>query len=173
MREIKAATVAETVRRLFLEANITADPAVCTAIKHARGRETGTLPIHVLDCLGENLNAAERTGLPICQDTGMAVVFVDMGVDVHLTGGYLQEAVDRGVSEAYLDGKMRCSIVEDPLYHRKNTDNNTPALIHLRQVPGDKMSITVAPKGFGRANISLIPMVSADLTEEDILWFVV
>lgn len=172
MREIKAATVAETVRRLFLEANITADPAVCTAFKHARGRETGTLPIHVLDCLEENLNAAERTGLPICQDTGMAVVFVDMGVDVHLTGGYLQEAVDMGVSEAYLDGKMRCSIVEDPLYHRKNTDNNTPALIHLRQVPGDKMFITVAPKGFGSENMSRIRMFTPAATEDDIVLFV-
>ncbi len=172
MREIEASSVTEMVRQLLLEANIEADPAVCAAIRNARGREAGALPLHVLDCLEKNLDAAGRSGLPICQDTGMAVVFVDMGVDAHLTGGYLQEAVDKGVSEAYLDGKMRCSIVEDPLYHRKNTGNNTPALIHLRQVPGDRICMTVAPKGFGSENMSRIRMFTPAATEDDIVAFV-
>lgn len=172
MREIEAASVTKMVRELLLEANIKADPAVCAAIKNARSREAGALPVHVLDCLEDNLDAAERTGLPICQDTGMAVVFVDMGVDTHLTGGDLQEAVDKGVSEAYLDGKMRCSIVEDPLYRRKNTGDNTPALIHLRQVPGEKIRITVAPKGFGSENMSRIRMFTPAATEDDIIAFV-
>ena len=172
MREIAAASVAETVRRLFLEANVTPDPAICAAFKAASRKEIADLPIHVLGCLDENLRAAQVTGLPICQDTGMAVVFVDMGVDVHLTGGYLQQAVDAGVSKAYLDGGMRCSVVEDPLYHRKNTGNNTPALVHLRQVPGDVLRITVAPKGFGSENMSRIRMFTPAATEDDIVAFV-
>ena len=172
MREIAAASVTEMVCRLFTEANVTPDPAVCAAFKAARSRETGNLPVHVLECLDENLRVARTTGLPICQDTGMAIVFIDMGVDVHLTGVYLQQAVDAGVSQAYLDGGMRCSVVEDPLYHRKNTGNNTPALIHLRQVPGDTMRITVAPKGFGSENMSRIRMFTPAATEDDIVAFV-
>ena len=172
MKEIKADDIAAAVRDLFLRANIEADPAVREALQSARLREEGKLPLCVLDCLGENLTVAAETGLPICQDTGMAVVFADIGVDVHLTGGCLQEAVDRGVHAAYLDGKMRCSIVRDPLYHRENTGDNTPALLHIRQVPGDTLRLTVAPKGFGSENMSRIRMFTPAATENDIVAFV-
>ena len=172
MKEITADAVAETVRDLLIRANVTPDPAVCEAFRRARHGETEKLAVCVLDCLQENLDAAAATGLPICQDTGMAVLFVDMGVDVHLVGGCLQEAVDRGVRAAYLDGGMRCSIVGDPLYDRRNTGDNTPALIHLRQVPGDALRMTVAPKGFGSENMSRIRMFTPAATEEDIVAFV-
>lgn len=172
MKEIKADDIAAAVRDLFLRANIEADPAVREALQSARLREEGKLPLCVLDCLGENLTVAAETGLPICQDTGMAVVFADIGVDVHLTGGCLQEAVDRGVHAAYLDGQMRCSIARDPLYHRENTGDNTPALLHIRQVPGDTLRLTVAPKGFGSENMSRIRMFTPAATENDIVAFV-
>lgn len=172
MKEIKADDIAAAVRDLFLRANIEADPAVREALQSARLREEGKLPLCVLDCLGENLTVAAETGLPICQDTGMAVVFADIGVDVHLTGGCLQEAVDRGVHAAYLDGQMRCSIVRDTLYHRENTGDNTPALLHIRQVPGDTLRLTVAPKGFGSENMSRIRMFTPAATENDIVAFV-
>lgn len=172
MKEIKADDIAAAVRDLFLRANIEADPAVREALQSARLREEEKLPLCVLDCLGENLTVAAETGLPICQDTGMAVVFADIGVDVHLTGGCLQEAVDRGVHAAYLDGQMRCSIVRDPLYHRENTGDNTPALLHIRQVPGDTLRLTVAPKGFGSENMSRIRMFTPAATENDIVAFV-
>ena len=172
MKEIKADAIAAAVRDLFLRANIEADPAVRKALQSARLREGEKLPLCVLDCLGENLTVASETGLPICQDTGMAVVFADIGVDVHLTGGCLQEAVDRGVHAAYLDGLMRCSIVRDPLYHRENTGDNTPALLHIRQVPGDTLRLTVAPKGFGSENMSRIRMFTPAAAENDIVAFV-
>ncbi len=172
MREVEVNVVATAVRDLFLRANVEADSAVCEAFKSARSREETTLPLCVLNCLEENLAVAAETGLPICQDTGMAIVFADIGVDVHLVGGCLQDAVDLGVHAAYLDGKMRCSIVRDPLYHRENTGDNTPALLHIRQVPGDALRLTVAPKGFGSENMSRIRMFTPAATENDIIAFV-
>lgn len=172
MREIKVEVVAAAVKDLFLRANVEADPAVCEAFRSARLREVEKLPLCVLDCLEENLAAAADTGLPICQDTGMAIVFADVGVDVHLVGGCLQDAVDCGVRAAYLDGKMRCSIVRDPLYHRQNTGDNTPALLHIRQVSGDTLCLTAAPKGFGSENMSRIRMFTPAATEDDVVAFV-
>lgn len=172
MKIIEADAVSKLVCELFLRANTTVEPAVRDALRSARERETEQLPVCVLNCLEENLNAADTTGLPICQDTGMAVVFVDMGAEVHISGLCLQEAVDRGVRAAYLQGQLRCSIVKDPLYHRENTGDNTPALIHLRQLPGDSMRITVAPKGFGSENMSRIRMFTPAATEDDIASFV-
>ena len=172
MREIKVDVVAAAVRDLFLRANVEADPDVCKAFRSARLREGEKLPLCVLNCLEENLAVAAETGLPICQDTGMAILFADIGVDVRLVGGCLQEAVDRGVRAAYLDGRMRCSIVRDPLYHRQNTGDNTPALLHIRQVSGDTLRLTAAPKGFGSENMSKIRMFTPAATEDDIVAFV-
>ena len=120
----------------------------------------------------ENLDAAAQLNIPICQDTGMAVLFCEIGQDVHLVGGDFNDAVNNGVRKAYFDGKMRCSIVEDPL-RRVNTNDNTPALIHISIVPGDKIKLTAAPKGFGSENMSKIKMFTPSATADDIIDFVV
>ena len=110
--------------------------------------------------------------IPICQDTGMAVIFAEIGQDVHIEGSF-EEAVNEGVARAYTEGGLRLSVVEDPLYERKNTGNNTPAVIHTRLVPGDKITLRVAPKGFGSENMSAVKMFTPSATEQDIVDFVV
>lgn len=172
MKEIDVAQVASLVRDLFAEAATSADPMLCEAFCAARKNEGEGLAGQVLARLCDNLAAATESGLPICQDTGMAVVFADIGAEVHLMGGCLQDAVDQGVRAAYLDGGLRCSIVRDPLYHRENTGDNTPALLHIRQVAGDTLRITVAPKGFGSENMSRLRMFTPAATDEDIVAFV-
>lgn len=112
----------------------------------------------VLESLEENLEIAGRDMIPICQDTGMAVLFVEIGQEVHITGGVLEDAINEGVRRGYVDGYLRKSVVEDPIY-RKNTQDNTPAIIHYNIVPGDTMKITLAPKGFGSENMSRVIML--------------
>ena len=115
---------------------------------------------------------ASEADLPICQDTGVATVFAEIGRCVHITGGTLQEAVDAGVREAYLDGKLRCSVVADPLYERKNTADNTPVFLHIRQTEGDRLRLVCMPKGFGSENMSRMAMLSPSAGEDDIVSFV-
>ena len=147
VREIEAKTLSDAIRALCIEANTVLPQDLRDAISSARESEPSPVGRAILGDLVENYQFAESKGLPICQDTGMAVVFLDWGQDCHLVGGSLEEAVNDGVARGYLDGHLRLSVVGDPL-RRVNTNNNTPAILHLRMVPGDKVEITVAPKGY-------------------------
>ena len=171
MREIKAQTITRTVKELCIQANKVLPSSVQSAIQEARQAETSPLCKSVLGDLQDNIAAALSLDVPVCQDTGMAVVFVEIGQEVHLTGGLLEEAVNQGVREGYTEGLLRLSVVGDPL-RRVNTNDNTPAVLHTRLVAGDKINIMVAPKGFGSENMSALKMFTPAATEEDIISFV-
>jgi len=158
MREITAAQVTETVARLCIEANTDAGPDIVAALERAKVYETEETPRQVLDTLLQNAIIAQKDRMPICQDTGMAVVFAELGQDVRITGGALDDAVNEGVRRGYRDGYLRNSVVRDPV-RRDNTGDNTPAVIHYSVVPGGKLTLTVAPKGFGSENMSAVKML--------------
>lgn len=171
MREINASLISDAVRDLCIEANkFLPDDLVC-CINRAAQTETENLPRGIMSDLQENLKAAKELDIPICQDTGMAVVFVELGQDVHIVGGNFEDAVNEGVHRGYTEGLLRCSVVGDPL-RRVNTGDNTPAVIHTRIVPGDKVSITVAPKGFGSENMSRIKMLTPAEGRDGVINFV-
>ncbi len=172
MREIDVKIIEEAVEKAFLQANLHLPASLEDKIRISKTEETNEIAKNIFCDMCRNLDAANELNIPICQDTGMAVLFCEIGQDVHLTGGDFNEAVNRGVKKAYLDGKMRCSIVKDPI-RRGNTNNNTPALIHLSIVPGDKIKLTAAPKGFGSENMSKIKMFTPSASVEDIINFVV
>ena len=157
MREIKAAAVTEAVAALCIEANAHLPADVEAALAAARAAEPWPLAKHTLGLLEKNLEMANACALPICQDTGMAVVFAEVGQEVHIDGDF-EAAVNEGVRRGYGEGYLRKSIVGDPL-RRVNTGDNTPAALHLRLVPGDKLKLTVAPKGFGSENMSRLAML--------------
>ena len=157
MREIKAAAVTEAVAALCIEANAHLPADVEAALAAARATEPWPLAKHTLGLLEKNLEMADQCALPICQDTGMAVVFAELGQEVHIDGDF-EAAVNEGVRRGYGEGYLRKSIVGDPL-RRVNTGDNTPAALHLRLVPGDKLRLTVAPKGFGSENMSRLAML--------------
>ena len=157
MREIKAAAVTEAVAALCIEANAHLPADVEAALAAARAAEPWPLAKHTLGLLEKNLEMANACALPICQDTGMAVVFAELGQEVHIDGDF-EAAVNEGVRRGYGEGYLRKSIVGDPL-RRVNTGDNTPAALHLRLVPGDKLRLTVAPKGFGSENMSRLAML--------------
>lgn len=171
MRQIDTGTVTAAVKALCIEANYALPDDLVSRIAASRQKESDPLCREVLSDLLANLDAAKEWHVPICQDTGMAVLFIRLGQEVALTGGDFTEAVNRGVREAYLEGNLRCSVVRDPL-RRVNTDDNTPAVIHLELVPGDKLEITAAPKGFGSENMSAIRMMNPSASEADIVAFV-
>ena len=158
MREIPVSQVTDTVERLCIEANTHLPGDVKCAIEACRACEDGEIAVGVLDNIIENYHIADRECVPICQDTGMACVFLEIGQDVHLTGGDLREAVDEGVRRGYTNGYLRKSVVHDPV-RRGNTGDNTPAAITVHLVDGDGCTITVAPKGFGSENMSRIQML--------------
>ena len=135
-------------------------------------KECEPLPKKIMDTLCENLDAARKLDVPICQDTGMAVLFFEIGQDVHITGGDFEAAVNRGVAKGYTEGLLRKSVVRDPL-DRVNTEDNTPAVIHTRIVPGEHISIVAAPKGFGSENMSRLRMFTPSAKAEDLMDFVV
>ena len=157
MREIKAAAVTEAVAALCIEANAHLPADVEAALAAARAAEPWPLAKHTLGLLEKNLEMADQCALPICQDTGMAVVFAEVGQEVHIDGDF-EAAVNEGVRRGYGEGYLRKSIVGDPL-RRVNTGDNTPAALHLCLVPGDKLRLTVAPKGFGSENMSRLAML--------------
>lgn len=157
MREIKAAAVTEAVAALCIEANAHLPADVEAVLAAARAAEPWPLAKHTLGLLEKNLEMADQCALPICQDTGMAVVFAEVGQEVHIDGDF-EAAVNEGVRRGYGEGYLRKSIVGDPL-RRVNTGDNTPAALHLRLVPGDKLRLTVAPKGFGSENMSRLAML--------------
>lgn len=158
MKEITSQQVSQLVRELCIQANTILPQDLRNAICEACKGEASPVGQAILGDLRENYEFAQEKGLPICQDTGMAVVFVNWGQDCHLTGGSLEEAVNEGVAEGYVQGHLRLSVVGDPL-RRVNTQNNTPAILHLQMVPGDQVEITVAPKGFGSENMSQTKML--------------
>lgn len=172
MREISALTIEKTVEELFLKANETLPTALENRIRTGEEVEKDALPKSIFCNMCKNLDVAKNLNIPICQDTGMAVLFCELGQDVHISDGDFNTAVNNGVRKAYLDGKMRCSIVKDPI-RRGNTNDNTPALIHLSVVPGDKIRLVAAPKGFGSENMSRIKMFTPSASVDDIIDFVV
>lgn len=172
IREIKSEEITETVKKLFISANYELGSTEHELIEDALKKERNSTGKSVLKTIRDNLDAAKEIGVPICQDTGMAVLFADIGQDVHITGDDFVSAVNRGVSLAYTDGKMRASVVKDPLFDRTNTKDNTPAIIHTNIVPGDKITITALPKGFGSENMGKIKMMVPTSTKEDIISFV-
>lgn len=158
MREINASEITAAVRDLCIDANYELADDMKKAMKDAAENESSPLGKKILGQLLENLDIAKEDTVPICQDTGMAVVFAEIGQDVHITGGDFEEAVNEGVRQGYVQGYLRKSVVSDPLI-RENTNDNTPAIIHVKIVSGDKIKITVAPKGFGSENMSKICML--------------
>ncbi len=167
MREITAEQITQTVRELCIRANCQLPEDVRCAIRAAREAEVSPVGQSILGDVVENFTFAGERQLPICQDTGMAVVFCDLGQEVHITGGLLSDAVDRGVSLGYTEGHLRCSVVADPL-RRVNTGDNTPAVLHLRLVEGDRLTVTVAPKGFGSENMASLSMLKPSVTREQV-----
>ena len=172
MREIDVTIIEKAVEELFISANAELPSALENLIKNSKNTETNETAKNIFCDMCKNLSLARENEIPICQDTGMAVLFIEVGQDVHFIGGSLNDAINSGVKKAYLDGKMRCSIVKDPIL-RGNTNDNTPALIHYSIVDGDKVKLTAAPKGFGSENMSKIKMFTPSATEEDIINFVV
>ena len=160
IREIKAQAVTETVRRLFMDCNYNIGEDVERALRQAKERESSPVGREVLGQLLENNRIAAAERIPICQDTGMAVLFVEYGDRVVMEGGTFQEAVQEGVRQAYRDGYLRKSVVADPVIGRVNTGDNTPAVIYTEIVPGDIISILAGGKGFGSENMSAIRMLT-------------
>ena len=158
MREISAESIVETVARLCVEANRNLPQDVACALKGAEEAEPFAPAKDLLGLLRQNERIARESCMPICQDTGMAVVFAEVGQEAHITGSF-EQAVNEGVRRGYVEGLLRKSVVGDPL-RRVNTGDNTPAILHIRLVPGDRVTITVAPKGFGSENMSRLAMLT-------------
>ena len=158
MREINVATITQNIKEMCIEANHFLTDDMKKVFNQAVDSEESPLGKQVLCQLKENLQIAGDDMIPICQDTGMAVVFINVGQEVHLTGGDITDAINEGVRQGYVEGYLRKSVVKDPIY-RENTKDNTPAVIHFNIVPGDKVDITVAPKGFGSENMSRVFML--------------
>ena len=172
IRTVEVEEITENIREKCIEANHLLAPDMGRALSRAAASEKSPLGRQILGQLEENLEIAAEEMIPICQDTGMACVFLEIGQDVHLTGGSLREAVDEGVRRGYGDGFLRKSIVADPL-RRVNTGDNTPAYINTEIVDGDRIKIIVAPKGFGSENMSRIKMLPPSAGEEGVKDFVV
>ena len=158
MRELDVSAVRDTVAKLCIEANTHLPEDVQNAIREFQEKEDWAIARNVLDQIVENYEIARRENVPICQDTGMACVFLEVGQEVHFVGGGLYDAVHEGVKQGYGEGYLRKSVVADPI-RRGNTGDNTPAMIHTDIVPGDRVKITVGPKGFGSENMSAVKML--------------
>ena len=159
MREIEASIITETVAELFQQANFVLGEDVLSALKQAQEREESPLGREVLSTILENARIAEKEHLPLCQDCGTAVVFLEVGQDAHIAGGDLYAAVEEGVREGYSQGYLRKSVVDKPFSARVNTKDNTPPIIHTEIVPGDRLKVTVIPKGAGSENMSKLAML--------------
>ena len=172
MREIQAKAITEKVKELFLKANVHLPSDTAELIKRSACEETAPAAVAAMKTACDNLEAANRLDMPICQDTGMAVVFCEIGQEVHIVGGSYEDAINEGVRQAYIEGYFRCSVVDDPLFERKNTTDNTPAVIHTKIVPGDKIRLVAEPKGFGSENMSAVKMFNPSIDENSIIDFV-
>lgn len=158
MRTIDVAEITKSIKEMCIEANHFLTEDMDLAMQNAAKEEKSTLGKQILCQLQDNLKIAGEDMIPICQDTGMAVIFMEIGQDVHFVNGVLEDAINEGVRQGYVDGYLRKSVVKDPLI-RENTKDNTPAIIHYEMVPGDQVKITVAPKGFGSENMSRVFML--------------
>ena len=158
MREISVNEIITAVKKLCISANASLNSDIYCAIEKARENETSETAKSVLEILTENADIAKEKQVPICQDTGMVIVFAKVGQDVHITGGNITNAINEGVRQGYTEGYLRKSVVGDPL-ERKNTGDNTPAVIYYDIVPGDKVTISVMPKGFGSENMGAVKML--------------
>lgn len=158
MRDVNVSEITKNIKEMCIEANYFLSEDMKKVFKNAVDSEESPLGKQVLNQLNENLSIAASDMIPICQDTGMAVIFINVGQEVHFTGGDITDAINEGVREGYVEGYLRKSVVSDPLI-RENTKDNTPAVIHYSIVPGDKVEITVAPKGFGSENMSRVFML--------------
>ena len=158
IRTIRVEEITKNIKEMCIEANHFLSPDMAEAMKCAEKNEEAPLGKQILEQLQENLKIAGEDMIPICQDTGMAVVFLEIGQDAHLEGGALEDAVNEGVRQGYVEGYLRKSVVGDPLI-RENTKDNTPAVLHTRIVDGDQVKIKVAPKGFGSENMSRVFML--------------
>lgn len=152
MRTVDVNVLTQNIREMCIEANHFLSPDMKKAFTMAKQQEKAPLGRQILLQLQQNMEIAAQDMIPICQDTGMVVVFLEVGQDVHLVGGNVEDAVNEGVRQGYVDGYLRKSVEKDPIY-RENTKDNTPAIIHYSIVPGDRVKITVAPKGFGSENM--------------------
>lgn len=158
MRTINVTQITKTIKEMCIEANHYLTPDMKKALENAADNEKTPLGKQILNQLQENLKIAGDDMIPICQDTGMAVIFMEIGQDVHFEGGTLEDAINEGVRQGYTDGFLRKSVVKDPLI-RENTKDNTPAIIHYEITAGEHVKITVAPKGFGSENMSRVFML--------------
>ena len=172
MREVEVSRLTDVIEKLCIEANEHLPEDVKCAIKTCRACEDGEIAKGILDNIIENFDIADNENVPICQDTGMACVFLEIGQDVHFTGGDLNDAINEGVRRGYDKGYLRKSVVKDPV-RRGNTGDNTPAMIYTEIVPGDKIKVTVGPKGFGSENMSQLKMMTPSVTEDEIVDWVV
>lgn len=170
MREISAEEIIQTIERLCVEANRQLPESLEALVAAGARQETSPIARPIMQDLCRNLQAARKLKIPICQDTGMAVVFAEVGQEVHISGDF-EQAVNEGVRRGYVNGLLRCSVVGDPL-RRVNTGDNTPAVLHVRLTPGDRLRLTVAPKGFGSENMSRLKMFTPAAGEEEIVAFV-
>jgi fumarate hydratase subunit alpha len=158
IRTVKTEQVTETIKEMCIQVNHFLSADMCEALKAAKEKEESPLGKKIFGQLQDNLKIAGEEMIPICQDTGMAVIFLEVGQDVHFEGSAIEDAVNEGVRQGYTEGFLRKSVVKDPLI-RENTKDNTPAVIHYSIVPGDKVKITLAPKGFGSENMSRVFML--------------
>ncbi len=173
MREVKSSQITDKIKELFLKANFYINPDLIQRLEQALEEENSPIGEYVLKMIIENNKIASREEVPICQDTGLAVVFVEVGQEVHLVDGDFTEAINQGVKEAYQEGYLRKSVVDDPVFERKNTKTNTPAIIYTKIVSGNKIKLLVMPKGFGSENMSTIAMLKPADGEKGIVDFVV
>lgn len=172
IRQIKAETVTQTVKQLFLDCNYFIGKDIMTALEKARENEKSKVGKSVLTQIIENDKLAAKEEVPLCQDTGMAILFVEYGDKVVIEDGSFEDAVNEGVRQAYKDGYLRKSVVNDPVFERLNTKDNTPAIIHTRIVKGDKIKITAGGKGFGSENMSAIKMLTPSYGIEGVKKFI-
>jgi fumarate hydratase subunit alpha len=169
MREVKSVEISEAVSRMIQEANYKLGDDTLAALKAARKLESSPLGREALDIIIENASIAKQDNIPLCQDCGTAIVFLEIGQDVHITGGNLEDAVNEGVRQGYKEGYLRKSIVAHPFSDRKNTGDNTPAVIHTKIIPGDKIKISVMSKGSGAENKSKVAMLKPGEGSEGII----
>ncbi|RAX58807.1 fumarate hydratase [Helicobacter monodelphidis] len=159
MRTVQAKDITQAVAKLCKQACCNVTPDMYEAFKKAEASESSPLGKSIIGTLIQNADIAKNEERPICQDTGMTVVFVEIGQDVHIEGGYLEDAINEGIGKGYVDAYLRKSVVKEPIFERTNTQNNTPAVIHTRIIKGDKFHIQVCPKGFGSENKSILKML--------------
>jgi len=173
MRILQTSLLTQKVKALFIEANVDIGPSLVDRLRSAMEAEASPIGKNVLAKIIANDEYAKREKIAICQDTGVSVVFIDIGQDVHFEGGDFNEAIHEGVRQAYKEGYLRKSVVSDPLFDRKNTQDNTPAIIHVRIIPGDEVSIKVMPKGFGSENMSTLKLFAPSVGIEGVKRFII